>query len=317
MAGKDVVWHDISVDVGWGKLHGKTCIIGSFAEKNGTKILGVHGWLDNANTFDTLVPLLPYGVEVLVLDLPGHGLSDHLPLGAHYDPFTYAFNLRTAVYKLEWKKFILMGHSMGAAVSNYFTVLFPEYVVALINLDFIKPVNKVSKIEGWRSDASQLFKAEQEQRDPLVYSENEAIDRMVDARVFWEGGESHIDHDAAYVLLPRAARQVVGGYIWTHDPKARPNFLAVFNNDNWMTAISSVKCPVLLVRASDGVCIFPEKWYSKEMSAYHNNAKWFDVVEVKGKHHVHITHPERVAPAVSAFVNKVFKSFSGQLNAKL
>lgn len=317
MAGKEVLWHDISLDVGWGKLRGKTCIVGNFDDKDSTKILGVHGWLDNANTFDTLVPLLPSGIEMLVLDLPGHGLSDHLPLGARYDPFTYAFNLRTAIWKLGWKKFILMGHSMGSAVSNYFTALFPEYVVALINLDFIKPGHIASKIESWRNDAHNIFKAEQEQRDPIVFTESEAIDRMVAARVFWEGGDSHIDQDAAYVLLPRSARQVDGGYIWTHDPKARPNFLSVFTNDNWLHAISSIKCPVLVVRATDGVCFLPKTYYQKELNVYTKNAKWFDITVVEGSHHVHLTHPERVAPDVSAFIEKVAKCTLGQIHAKL
>lgn len=39
-----------------------------------------HGWLDNANSFDTMIPLIQerYPLsEFYCIDFPGHGLSDH------------------------------------------------------------------------------------------------------------------------------------------------------------------------------------------------------------------------------------------------
>ena len=41
-------------------------------------VLCLHGWLDNADSFKGLAPLVAKdGWDVLSLDLPGHGLSDH------------------------------------------------------------------------------------------------------------------------------------------------------------------------------------------------------------------------------------------------
>ena len=49
--------------------------------------MALHGWLDNAGTWDTLAPLLlsasPHQ-SLLCLDYPGHGLSSHLPPGQAY-----------------------------------------------------------------------------------------------------------------------------------------------------------------------------------------------------------------------------------------
>lgn len=47
-------------------------------------IIAIHGWQDNAGTWDTLIPLLPESISVLAIDLPGHGLSSHYPKGHFY-----------------------------------------------------------------------------------------------------------------------------------------------------------------------------------------------------------------------------------------
>ena len=46
--------------------------------------LALHGWLDNAGSFDTLAPQLVAACPrhaLLCLDYPGHGRSSHLPPG--------------------------------------------------------------------------------------------------------------------------------------------------------------------------------------------------------------------------------------------
>jgi pimeloyl-ACP methyl ester carboxylesterase len=47
-------------------------------------VLAVHGWMDNAGTFDKLFPLLPRSLYIMAIEMPGHGRSSHFPAGMPY-----------------------------------------------------------------------------------------------------------------------------------------------------------------------------------------------------------------------------------------
>ena len=52
-----------------------------------TNWVALHGWLDNAGSFDGVAPLVVSACpsqSLICLDYPGHGLSSHLPPGQAY-----------------------------------------------------------------------------------------------------------------------------------------------------------------------------------------------------------------------------------------
>src|SRR5690606_5496454 len=97
-------------------------------------VLALHGWLDNAASF---VPLAAHleGIELVAIDLPGHGRSAHLPPGADYS-FAAAVHLVLDVADaLGWERFALLGHSMGAGISSLVAAACPERVRRLVAIE--------------------------------------------------------------------------------------------------------------------------------------------------------------------------------------
>ncbi len=102
----------------------------------GLPVLGIHGFFDNAASFDLLAPVLP-DVLFVAIDLPGHGFSEHRPKGSFYNFFDYVADVCAVVDKLEWDSFALIGHSMGAAISSLVAGTIPDRVSHLVLLDGI------------------------------------------------------------------------------------------------------------------------------------------------------------------------------------
>merc|ERR1711872_645756 len=80
--------------------------------------ISLHGWLDNAGTFDTLAPLFPPKHRLLCLDYPGHGYSSPLPPGQIYHYLESIGCIRRVADYMGWDKFGLLGHSSTCRMST-------------------------------------------------------------------------------------------------------------------------------------------------------------------------------------------------------
>ena len=89
----------ICIPVPWGCIRGL-----QFGDPSGHPWLGLHGWLDNAATWQSLAPYLPENVRLVALDLPGHGQSDPLPQGVHYHDLEHVAHIHRAVKYLQWER---------------------------------------------------------------------------------------------------------------------------------------------------------------------------------------------------------------------
>eukprot|EP01084_Bolivina_argentea_P052642 96690_1 len=84
-------------------------------------IMCFHGWLDNANSYATLAPLLCTkfkNTRVISIDLPGHGKSSHSVLG-YYDTTMFLTTYVRIFDKLHLNAFHIFGHSLSAVHLPY------------------------------------------------------------------------------------------------------------------------------------------------------------------------------------------------------
>lgn len=77
---------------------------------NKRPIIAIHGWQDNAGSFDALIPLLPLNFSYLAIDLPGHGLSSHFPDGCFYHINDFASILEEIRTLFGWDHISLVMH---------------------------------------------------------------------------------------------------------------------------------------------------------------------------------------------------------------
>jgi pimeloyl-ACP methyl ester carboxylesterase len=81
-----------------------------WGDRNVQPVLGLHGWEDNANTFDNLVPLLNVS-SFLAIDIMGHGLSSNFPAAGAHNFMDVVMLLRRISNYFQWTKISIIGNS--------------------------------------------------------------------------------------------------------------------------------------------------------------------------------------------------------------
>ena len=259
---------------------------------SGIPLMALHGWLDNAASFDHLAPLLPE-LKLVALDLHGHGFSDHLPAGVSYH-FSDSIDLMFRVAdELGWERFNLMGHSMGAAITSFMAGVLPERIQNLILLEGLGPFARKDtfgpralrlSIEGMRAV---------ERKNLPLYPDLEAA---VQAR-FKVGG---MKIESVRTLVQRGVRMVENGVTWATDPRLRVGSRTYFSEAQVQEFLKQIRCPTLLVH---GDFYFQENpdWQQRmrERCEYVSDLQ---NVLLPGGHHLHLDDPEPVAGAIRAFL---------------
>ena len=100
----------------------------------GPRVLALHGWLDNAASFLPMAPFLD-GLELVAIDLPGHGRSAHLPPGADYSFAGTIASVLDVADALGWERFALLGHSMGAGIASLAAAACPQRIDKLVAIE--------------------------------------------------------------------------------------------------------------------------------------------------------------------------------------
>lgn len=255
---------------------------------NGSKVLALHGWLDNAASF---IPMAPFLAEydMVAIDLHGHGGSEHIAAGYDYAFVDWLHDILDVLDELGWAQAHLLGHSLGGALATALAAGAPERVRSLALIEALGPV-----VWSGEQAAEQLRAAIAGRRKPssaprLIPDIATAVRARLQAT---EKSEA-----AARLLVERNLKAVEGGYQWRSDPRLmRPSHMRAHEVmvRNLLTAID---CPVLLIAADPAPVYFQPKIRNERFACL----KHGEMHVIPGTHHLHMDKPAEVAPNIRAF----------------
>jgi len=264
-----------------------------YGPENGKPVIALHGWLDNAATYSRLAPLLD-GLRIVALDLPGHGHSDHRPVGAPYNIWDYAHDVLQTAEQFGWKRFSLLGHSMGAIASVLLAGAMPDRVQRLALIDGVIPYTGEADTAPQKLGESLQSLLQVDAKRKPVY---ETFESAVAARM---KGVGAVSHEAAELLAQRGLMPVPGGYTWRTDARLMLPSPMRLSRAHAMAFVNRVACPASLILAEQGLMTDPS------MSKLAEGLP-FQLHRLAGGHHLHLDDVVG-ARAVAAVFNPFFSS---------
>jgi pimeloyl-ACP methyl ester carboxylesterase len=266
---------------------------------DGLPVLGLHGWLDNAASFDPVAPLLS-GIQLVAIDLPGHGWSDHRPPGMKYHYVDYIDDVIAVADALKWPQFLLLGHSLGAGIASMIAGAFPDRITGLMLIEGLGPMSRPPDQTPVYLSRSVSQRQRQQQRPPTVYSDLETI---VAARQKAGG----LMTAAAWTLTQRSVKRVENGYTWYSDPRLKISSPFYMTEEQVLAVLGRISCPTLLLIGERGLLTAGTK---EKMAGRIAGIADIETVVLPGGHHLHMDHPESVAAAIRNFVTSHHRRFA-------
>ena len=272
-------------------LPSQTLAAVEWGEPGDRPIIALHGWLDNAGSFDLLAPRLG-GCHLLALDALGHGKSSNRSADSSYNIWQDLGDIVEVADELGWQQFTLLGHSRGAAVATLFAGTFPERIDRLVLVEGGLPLIAEAR-DAPANMAEALLKA----RDLRTKSGRVFADR--DAAIAERAnGFSKVSLDAAEILAKRSLREVSGGWQWHADQRLKSGSEFKFTKELLRSFIERVAAPVQMFRAEESP--FGDLELYKEMLAYFSD---LELHRLPGGHHLHLEGGEaEIAKQVLRFL---------------
>ena len=276
---------ELGFDVAFG------CIAGlRSGTPGGPKVLALHGWLDNAASFLPLAIQLP-ALDLVMLDLPGHGRSAHLGPGADYNLMVTVNAVLDVADALGWERFALLGHSMGAGIGSILAASVPERVERLVAIEALGALAEASDRTAQRLRDGIAAARALPSKKLRVFPDLAAPIR---ARM----QANQLSEASARLLVERGVLAVDGGFVWSTDPRLTLPALQRMNEAQVRALIGAIECPVQVVFADPPQVYLPEPLRSERAALLPQGR----LAVLPGTHHLHMEQPAAVAAAIGDFL---------------
>ncbi|XP_038215849.1 probable serine hydrolase [Zerene cesonia] len=296
---KNVPVKEIQIPVQWGHIAAK---VWGDADRR-RPILALHGWQDNAGTWDTLAPLLYQKIPIIAIDFPGHGLSSWYPHGMQYYPWDFARLILSIRDHFQWDKVSLLCHSMGSIAGMRYACVFPDDVDFYIAIDNIiaddYDLDQVVEMFPKLFRKIQITQARID-TEPPSYSIEEFVKK-------WHyGTKKSVSMESVHHLAKRgmkASSSDPNKYYFNRDARLKHTLFMPENKMFVETLVKRLKCPTAYFKAIDSP--YASDQFSVDLrETLEKNNQNFESHFVPGTHHVHLNNPEVLAPIITKFLQK-------------
>lgn len=275
---------EVDFDIPYGRIAGLRS-----GAPGGAKVLALHGWLDNAASFLPLAAHFP-GLDLVMLDLPGHGRSTHLGAGADYNlPVTMNAVLDVAD-ALGWERFALLGHSMGAGIASILAASLPQRVTRLVAIEALGGLTETPERTCARLREAMAAARALASKKLRVFPDLAA---PVRARM----QANQLSEPSARLLVERGVVAVDGGFTWSSDPRLTLPALQRMTEAQVRQLIAGIECPTRVIYADPPQPYLPEPLRSERAALLPHG----ELVVLPGSHHLHMEMPAAVAAAIGGF----------------
>ncbi|MDN3651295.1 alpha/beta hydrolase [Thalassotalea ponticola] len=269
------------------------CLAGiAIGNKAGQPIICLHGWLDNAASFLPLFqqlaakssPLLEH-YRFIAIDWPGHGLSDHRGIDAHYHFVDYVDDLYQLQQTLKSPSVNLLGHSMGGMVATLYASTFPDKVSQLILIEAFGLLTETDDPTGLLRRGIESRAKQGNLRKARHTSVNSAIKARVNV--------SDLDPASARFIVERGLVEDEGGYFWRSDARLRTVSLYRYALPQAQQIVKQIQAPITLIKGEQGFDMI-----DRAIELFAPSIDRLSIHRLTGGHHVHMQQPDGVVDIV-------------------
>jgi pimeloyl-ACP methyl ester carboxylesterase len=257
-------------------LPGLTLAARVWSSGNERPVIALHGWLDNAGSFDLLAPRLA-GCHVVAIDAAGHGHSGFRSADAGYNIWQDVRDVFAVADQLGWSRFNLLGHSRGAAIAALAAGTFPDRIDRLVLIEGGVPL-----LGDARDAPAGLARAILEQQ-ARSGSGGRVFGTRAAAIAERCRGFTEINEQAAEILARRSLREVEGGFQWQVDQRLKAASELRLTAEQAAAFIEATTAPVLAFLASASP--FAGR---PDFRAMLRRFRALEIVELTGGHHCHL-----------------------------
>ncbi|HIC7378090.1 TPA: alpha/beta fold hydrolase [Legionella pneumophila] len=256
-------------------------------------IFALHGWLDNANSFDDIAQYLQHDYYFIAVDLPGHGHSSHLPPGCIYHFTDGIFTVVEIINALGLNKLHLLGHSMGACLGSLVAGVAPDRFLSLSLIEGLGPFSHPAETACQQLPKYLDYLSQKQSKKAKGYNkfEHAALARSV---------KGYVSLDIAKSLCERGIQQENGLYYWRHDRRLLAPSPLQMTETQVLSCLTEIKAQTYLIWASKGFSFDSDK-----MKARIQAVKNIKIERLDGGHHIHMEKPEVISQLLAKFYQSI------------